>query len=205
MWPDQAFTSDVARTKLSVPMDIDWHIGDVIFKLRRRRRMNQTALAEKVGVNKATIVRAEDGDPKVSRDTYIKIARTLGTNLAALEVEAARLESGARMVEHPTAIRETDVSRSHTRSAEPSRSALKRDGSSLAGSSVPHDQGDPLSATTHPSGRELRDYIDREARAIEHANPGGVPTRTTRATRKPPATAHTKTARSGARDRKHRR
>jgi DNA-binding XRE family transcriptional regulator len=54
--------------------------------------MNQTKLAEKVGVNKATIVRAEQGDPKVSRDTYIKIATVLGTKLAILEMEAARLE-----------------------------------------------------------------------------------------------------------------
>jgi transcriptional regulator with XRE-family HTH domain len=75
-----------------VAVDIDWHIGDVITKLRKRRRgMTQRVLADKVGVNKATIVRAEDGDPKVSRDTYIKIAKALGTDLAALEVEAARL------------------------------------------------------------------------------------------------------------------
>lgn len=53
--------------------------------------MNQTLLAKKVGVNKATIVRAEDGDPKVSRDTYLKIARVLKTTMAELETEAARL------------------------------------------------------------------------------------------------------------------
>jgi DNA-binding XRE family transcriptional regulator len=76
-------------------MNIDWHIGDVITKLRKQRRMNQTVLAKKVGVSKATIVRAEDGDPKVSRQTYVNIARVLGTKLASLEVEAARLESGS--------------------------------------------------------------------------------------------------------------
>lgn len=73
-------------------MDINWHIGDVIAKLRKRRRMNQTLMAERVGVSKATIVRAEDGDPKVSRETYINIAEVLGTKLVALEVEAARLQ-----------------------------------------------------------------------------------------------------------------
>ncbi len=50
-------------------MDIYWHIGDVITKLRKRRRMNQTVLAEKVGVSKATIVRAEDGDVQRHRIT----------------------------------------------------------------------------------------------------------------------------------------
>lgn len=74
-------------------VDIQWHIGDVIRRLRKRHRgMNQTKLAAKVGVNKATIVRAEQGDPKVSRETYIKIATVLGTKLAVLEMEAARLE-----------------------------------------------------------------------------------------------------------------
>lgn len=73
-------------------MEINWHIGDVIAKLRKRRRMNQTVMAERVGVSKATIVRAENGDPKVSRQTYINIAGVLGTKLAALEVEAARLQ-----------------------------------------------------------------------------------------------------------------
>jgi len=87
----QAFTPNVAHARLLATMNIEWHIGDVIAKLRRAKRMNQTQLGEKVGVNKATIVRAEDGDVKVARDTYIKIARELGTELAALEVEAARL------------------------------------------------------------------------------------------------------------------
>lgn len=88
-----AFTSPGAQVTLPVAVDINWHIGDVIRRLRKRHRgMNQTKLAEKVGVNKATIVRAEQGDPKVSRDTYIKIATVLGTKLAVLEMEAARLE-----------------------------------------------------------------------------------------------------------------
>ena len=87
----ETFTSPDAHGTLWVSVHIDWHIGDVIVKLRKHRRMNQTALAKKVGVNKATIVRAEAGEPKVSRETYIHIARVLGTTLATLEVEAARL------------------------------------------------------------------------------------------------------------------
>lgn len=88
----QLFTPFGAPIRLLMVMDIEWNIGDVIAKLRRGKRMNQTALAEKVGVNKATIVRAEDGDPKVSRDTYLKIASTLGTELVRLEMEASRLQ-----------------------------------------------------------------------------------------------------------------
>lgn len=88
----QLFTSSVAVGTLPMPMTIEWTIGDVIAKLRAGRRMNQTALGERVGVNKATIVRAEDGDPKVARDTYLKIAEVLGTDLAFLETEAARLQ-----------------------------------------------------------------------------------------------------------------
>jgi DNA-binding XRE family transcriptional regulator len=108
----EAFTSPVASATLSVAVDIEWNIGDVITKLRKRRRMNQTVLGEKVGVNKATIVRAEQGDPKVSRETYIKIATVLGTKLAVLEMEAARLESGSER-DQPTSPRKRDDESSH--------------------------------------------------------------------------------------------
>jgi DNA-binding XRE family transcriptional regulator len=95
MLASESFTSPDASATLSATVDIDWHIGDVIRALRKRQRgrMSQTTLAKKVGVNKATIVRAEAGDPKVSRKTYINIAKVLGTDLAFLEVEAARLAS----------------------------------------------------------------------------------------------------------------
>jgi DNA-binding XRE family transcriptional regulator len=106
--PNQPFASVVVGVTLSVAVDIDWHIGDVIAKLRKKHRMNQTALAAKVGVNKATIVRAEDGDPKVSRATYMNIARVLGIDLAALEVEASRLESGRPSSEPPLAAAKPD-------------------------------------------------------------------------------------------------
>lgn len=93
MTTDQLFTTKVAQSRLLAGMDIEWHIGDVIAKARKRRRLNQTDLAKRVGVNKATIVRAEDGDPKVARDTYLKIATAVGTELVALETEAARLRA----------------------------------------------------------------------------------------------------------------
>lgn len=88
----EAFTTPDAPSRLWALMVIDWHIGDVITKLRKEKRWNQTALAVRVGVNKATIVRAEDGEAKVSRDTYLKIAAVLGIDLARLESEAARLQ-----------------------------------------------------------------------------------------------------------------
>src|SRR4051812_5308864 len=130
-------------------MDIDWHIGDVITKLRKRRRMNQTVLAGKVGVSKATIVRAEDGDPKVSRETYMNIARVLGIDLATLEVEAARLSSDA--------IRQSDVSGSDTSAVGPTRASGEQDGHSLAPSPrTPYGQSDPVLSATRPRGGRLR-------------------------------------------------
>ena len=89
----QVFTSPVAFGRLLATMRIEWTIGDVIAKLRATKRMNQTQLAERVSVNKATIVRAEQGDTKVARETYLKIAQVLGTDLAWLEAEAIRLQT----------------------------------------------------------------------------------------------------------------
>jgi DNA-binding XRE family transcriptional regulator len=101
------FTANDACGRLQTLMNIEWHIGDVIENLRKRRRMNQEQLAKAVGVNKATIVRVEDADPKVARGTYLEVARVLGTTLASLEMEAERLASTpketSRGDESPTA------------------------------------------------------------------------------------------------------
>ena|SRR3990172_6012478 len=72
-------------------MEIEWHIGDVVRKLRERRHLSQSQLAKKVGVNKVTIWRVEDADSKVKRETWLKIAEALNTTMAELELEAARL------------------------------------------------------------------------------------------------------------------
>jgi transcriptional regulator with XRE-family HTH domain len=107
--PSDAVPTGVASATLLVAMDIDWHIGDVITKLRKRRRMNQTVLAERVGVSKATIVRAEDGDGKVSRATYLKIAEVLKVDMATLEGEAARLQATSPDVNRQSGVPESST------------------------------------------------------------------------------------------------
>jgi transcriptional regulator with XRE-family HTH domain len=191
MLATQAFTSPVVSVTLLVAVDIDWHIGDVIAKLRKRRRMNQTALALKVGVNKATIVRAENGDAKVSRDTYIKIAKTLGTDLAALEVEAARLESG-----DSESIRYADVPRSDTAAPRSSGSSGTRDGRPLATSSGP-DQTPPLSDAPPATIRQVATELVPIVRARE--------AQLARAARKSPAAAHADPSRARPAHRRTRR
>lgn len=162
-------------------MDIDWHIGDVIAKLRNRRRMNQTAMAEKVGVSKATIVRAEDGDPKVSRETYINIARVLGTQLVALEVEAARLQE-----KQP--IRQAAVSESHTMAVGPTGDVGQSSGEGLArGSQADQTPALPVSpAAIRKVAADLVPVVRARAAALA------------RAARKPPAAAQRDASRARA-------
>lgn len=165
MLATQAFTSPVAQATLLVAVDIDWHIGDVIAKLRKRRRMNQTVLGLRVGVNKATIVRAEAGDPKVSRDTYIKIARVLGTDLAALEVEAARLD-----VNETGDGNRGGVSGADTPPAGPLRSVPKSGGRALATSLRQPDQADPVSGASRDEARRAATDLLRLANELEPAD-----------------------------------
>jgi DNA-binding XRE family transcriptional regulator len=190
-------------------MDIDWHIGDVITKLRRRARMNQTVLAGKVGVNKATIVRAEDGDVKVSRETYMKIAAALKTDLATLEGEAARLQAD------PDLIRRAVVPTSNTARALhviPAQSgATETDiagGPEHAESSSAIDdqsQANPLSGYRDQAEREALAAIKRIARSAEKAAGLVEPTRPTRVTGKHAAATRPSAAGRGARIRKPRR
>jgi len=170
----QPFTSAVASSTL-LDVDIDWHIGDVITKLRKRARMNQTTLAAKVGVNKATIVRAEDGDGKVSRATYLKIAQMLKTDLAALEHEAARLQ--AEPVVHEPASTQA-AHDAHTTPALPGASST----------------GD-----RHPVARRVARDLLIEAAAVDQS------ARTLRSDRQPTAAPRRPAAGSRAPDRKRRR
>jgi DNA-binding XRE family transcriptional regulator len=171
MLDSQPFTSSVAYATLPVAVDIDWDIGDVIRKLRKRTRMNQTVLAAKVGVNKATIVRAEAGDVKVSRETYLKIAQVLKTDIAALESEARRLQ-----VEQD-AIRQASVSGSHTPSAGAPGSADKRDGFPIADRpAVPHVTN-PVPGPTRAQVRRAAVDLERLAREPEPSAGVAAPAR----------------------------
>lgn len=89
-------------------MDIEWNIGDVVTKLRERRRLTQGALAKRASVNKATIVRAEQSDQKIARATWVKIAVALGTTIADVESETARLRNRPTNVTHGDTQRHAD-------------------------------------------------------------------------------------------------
>lgn len=192
----QAFTSPARFATLTVVIAIDWHIGDVIVKLRKRARMNQTVLAARVGVNKATIVRAEDGDGKVSRETYLKIAYVLKTDIAALEAEAARLQA-----EQQDAIRQSGVSESDPLTRVRLESSGKRGGGTLAVVSG-HPENDPVSHASHPEIRRTATDLLRHSRAPQSASEPAPVKRAAGgyvAAPRPPAARH------GAAHRKHRR
>lgn len=168
-------------------MDIEWHIGDVIAKLRKQRRLNQTTFAHRVGVNKATIVRAEDGDPKVSRAIYLRIATALGIDLATLEVEAARLSPSS-----PTA------------SAPPIAGSSARRPPTIPSASVSDHHGETGAVSDRASAEErrLRDQVKRtllEADALDRsARAAGTP-------RQHAAAPDARASRRRADARKHRR
>jgi len=201
----EVFTSPVAQATLPVVVEIDWHIGDVIVKLRKRARMNQTALASKVGVNKATIVRAEDGDGKVSRATYLKIALVLKTDIAALEGEAARLQA-----EQSDAIRQPRVSESPngtTVSPESTANRMKGAGPLLAPVDTrrPDGQIAAVSGTSDSTDRRVSAAANRLAREVRKAKAVGQPPRAARSARQPTAATRRPAAGSDPPDRKPRR
>lgn len=199
----QPVTSVVVWATLLVTMDIDWHIGDVIAKLRNKRRLNQTALALKVGVNKATIVRAEDGDPKVSRSTYMKIARVLGTDIASLEVEAARLESGGAHGNSQSGVQ--------IREPEPVGhvgTTDKRGGDGLALTVPSHEQTHPVPDAARAKNRPpsvVIDHITREGEPQPAKHQVGKSPRPARAVREYVAAPRAATAGRRSRPSKHRR
>lgn len=67
-------------------MELRWHIGDVVRKLREQQRpkWTQGRLAKEAGLNKATIVSVENNDPRIRRDTYEAIARAFKVSLVDL-------------------------------------------------------------------------------------------------------------------------
>lgn len=76
-------TPDDAGT-LPSAMESLFHIGDVVRKLRDRRKWNQTMLGEKSGgLDKGTISRVEEG-ANVKRETIEAVARGLGLTMAQL-------------------------------------------------------------------------------------------------------------------------
>lgn len=67
-------------------MDLGWHLGDVVRKLRDAKGWSQTQLGKKAGgMNKNTIVRLEnDGPLAVDTKTIDRVARALGLSISDL-------------------------------------------------------------------------------------------------------------------------
>jgi transcriptional regulator with XRE-family HTH domain len=55
-----------------------------LVNLRKRRNLNQTQLAERIGVDQTTISRAERMAPSTTLDIYLRIADELGVSLAEI-------------------------------------------------------------------------------------------------------------------------
>lgn len=65
-------------------MDVGWHVGDVVRKLREKKRWNQQRLAQIAKINKATIVRVEENAAGIRMDTYQAIAKAFDLSLGQL-------------------------------------------------------------------------------------------------------------------------
>ena len=59
-------------------------IGKTIQRLRKRRNLSQAALAEKMGVHITYLSNIERGKENPTLDTFIKLSRALGVELAEL-------------------------------------------------------------------------------------------------------------------------
>lgn len=58
-----------------------FHRGDVLRKLREAQGWSQTTLAQKIGMNKSTVVKVEANDPSVTLDTMTRVASAFGVSM----------------------------------------------------------------------------------------------------------------------------
>lgn len=65
-------------------MNSEWWRGSVLRKARERRKLTQTALAEKVEVNRVTIARLESGIRQPSMDLLHRLAKALRVKVGEL-------------------------------------------------------------------------------------------------------------------------
>lgn len=104
-------------------MNLEWHMGDVVRKLREQKRWTQTKLATMAGVNKATIVSVEENAPGTKRETYEKLGFAFGLTMGAFFSLLPSDRSGSQEVDEDTErigtlVRETEhIARSKERAA----------------------------------------------------------------------------------------
>lgn len=83
-------------------LEIEWHVGDVVRKLRQLRRWNQSKLAEKAGLNKGTIVAVERNiSAGIERGTYEAVARAFLLSVGELFSLVPRATTTERGAETP--------------------------------------------------------------------------------------------------------
>lgn len=81
--------------RLACGVRLDWHVGDVVRKLRERRRWNQARLGKESGLNIGSVVSVEK-NANTKRETLEKVARGLGVSVAALYALVPTLEESQR-------------------------------------------------------------------------------------------------------------
>ena len=60
----------------------DYEIGKAIQKARRRKKMNQEALADLIGVDRTTISKYESGSNPIDMSVFLQICEVLGVSWA---------------------------------------------------------------------------------------------------------------------------
>lgn len=59
---------------------VQWHVGDVVRKLREERGWTQKKLAEKAGIGRQAVVKVEADDAGQRKGNLAKVARALGSS-----------------------------------------------------------------------------------------------------------------------------
>lgn len=80
--PTRRIALNLLRLRLGV--SLEWHVGDVVRKLRERRRWNQQKLAVAAKLNRSTVVAVEEHAPGIKRETYESVARAFGISVGQL-------------------------------------------------------------------------------------------------------------------------
>lgn len=64
--------------------EYDYEIGMAIRKARKRKRMNQEALADLIGVDRTTISKYESGSNPIGISAFLQICEALGVDPAEI-------------------------------------------------------------------------------------------------------------------------
>ena len=83
------------KTSLPLPIPVKralLKLGSDLRAARQRRRIPTALMAERVGISRTTLNKAEKGDPAVSLGTYATILFVLGLNSRIAELAEARFD-----------------------------------------------------------------------------------------------------------------